>query len=93
MGHTFTPTQAKNKFKNLKKVYMKHKDSQRQTGAENQHFDYVDQFDDIFNKHHNVSPQIIAPTLAVPPIAIDTDESLSGLETDSEEKPKKTSKV
>lgn len=63
MGYKFTSNQAENKFKNLKKVYMKYKDAHRQTSAENQHFDYAEQFEDILTKIAMYVRQLLRRTL------------------------------
>lgn len=64
----FKGIQCENKFKNLKRTYMKCKDANRQTGAVNQTFDYMDNFNDIFQKDHNVTPPVLASNLDVPQI-------------------------
>lgn len=52
----FSAAQAKNRFYNLKRVYGKKKDGLKITGSAPIHFDYWDEFEELFSKDHNVTP-------------------------------------
>lgn len=66
-GYLFTATQAKNKFANMKKIYMKIKDKDGHTGEAPIPFDFFDEFDELFGGNHNVTPVALASN-SVPPI-------------------------
>ncbi|CAH1109740.1 unnamed protein product [Psylliodes chrysocephalus] len=60
-GFIFTPTQSKNKFKHLKKTYMKCKDNMsKASGASPINFKYLYEMDEIFLGKPNVQPLAVA---------------------------------
>lgn len=61
-GFNYSHTQCENKFKYLKHRYVKKKDnmSSKSSGAEAINFNYFEEFEEIFGKKTNISPEVIA---------------------------------
>lgn len=59
-----TPQEVQNKFKYLKQRYIKKKDNMgpRSTGSKPFHFDFYEEFDEMFGKDPNIQPISTAST-------------------------------
>ncbi|EFN85916.1 hypothetical protein EAI_13708, partial [Harpegnathos saltator] len=59
-GYIFTGKQVENKWKNLRKTYIKIKDNNSKSGAALKKCKYYDEMDEIFGKSHSIQPVAIA---------------------------------
>ncbi|CAG9763587.1 unnamed protein product [Ceutorhynchus assimilis] len=76
-GFHFTSEQIKTKFSKLKQQYMKVKDNNLQTGVAPMDFQWLEEFDAIFAKNHNVEPVATASSLTFTPLAAKPTSSTS----------------
>lgn len=74
IGINRTWLQCKHKFRNLKKVYNKVMDTNRNSGGKPIQFDYMDDFNEMFSIDHNVTPPVTTSSFAVTQITVSDNE-------------------
>ncbi|XP_036148167.1 trihelix transcription factor GTL1-like [Monomorium pharaonis] len=73
-GYTYTAKQIENKWKNLRKNYMKIKDNNKKSGASLKKCKYFDEIEEIYGKSSSVQPVAVASNLSVKDTILSTDE-------------------
>ncbi|XP_067216485.1 uncharacterized protein [Linepithema humile] len=73
-GYIYTAKQTENKWKNLRKSYIKTKDHNSKSGASFKKCKYYDEMEEIYGKSHIVQPVAIASNLSQKIVSISTDE-------------------
>jgi len=73
-GYSYTAKQIENKWKNLRKSYMKIKDNNNKSGASFKKCKYFDEMEEIYGKSPSVQPVVIASNLSEKDIVLSTDE-------------------
>jgi len=90
-GYTYTIKQIENKWKNLRKNYIKVKDNNSKSGASFKKCKYYDEMEEIYGKSHSVQPVATASNLSQKNVlSISTDEEQKSDEECNVVPPKKT---